>query len=92
MSLPLLEIIENFNKNLLSHSISVSEMMEMVSAAKNQVAQLRSESYFNQILEESNQEGDKYDLDELPLPRMRKIPRKLNDGCEMSSASTYFCS
>ena len=36
--------------------------------------------YSDHILIKCNKEGDKYDLDELPLPRMRKVPRKLDDG------------
>ena len=59
--------------------VSVSKKMNMVSTVRNQVLQLRSEPFFEQILIECIKEGEKYDLDELPLPRIRKVPRKLDD-------------
>ena len=81
-SLPILHCIEKLNKCLQGTSVTVSGMLQAVEMTKENLQLMRSEANFNQIFNEALAKIDQYDLEDIPQPRNRKIPKRFASGSE----------
>ncbi|XP_068235704.1 zinc finger MYM-type protein 1-like [Palaemon carinicauda] len=86
-SLPLIQCLENFNKSLQGSKVTVSGMLEAAEVTIKSLQSLRCEDKFKRLFEEAEQKLHLCDLDAIPLPRKKKIPKRLDQG--LGFASNY---
>ncbi|XP_068225569.1 zinc finger MYM-type protein 1-like [Palaemon carinicauda] len=86
-SLPLIQCLENFNKSLQGSKVTVSGMLEAAEVTIKSLQSLRCEHKFKRLFEEAEQKLHLCDLDAIPLPRKKKIPKRLDQG--LGFASNY---
>ena len=79
-SLPLIQCLENFNKSLRGSKVTVSGMLEAAEVTIKSLQSLRCEHKFKRLFEEAEQKLHLCDLDAIPLPRKKKIPKRLDQG------------
>ncbi|XP_068213662.1 zinc finger MYM-type protein 1-like [Palaemon carinicauda] len=86
-SLPLIQCLKNFNKSLQGSKVTVSGMLEAAEVTIKSLQSLRCEHKFKRLFEEAEQKLHLCDLDAIPLPRKKKIPKRLDQG--LGFASNY---
>lgn len=87
-SLPILKVLEGLNKILQSRSTNVSGMLDVVKSCLSNLTVLRTKEEFTKIFHRAEDLIDQFGLDEITIPRARKIPKKLDDG----NSEHYNCS
>ena len=77
---PIIDLMECLNKSLQSSKVTISGMLEMVSMTKTELLRLRSEEKFDEIMSCCEEMCSNLELEQLSMPRIRKIPKKFDDN------------
>lgn len=87
MAMIVMSLLEKLNKSLQSRSMTVSGMLQAVHMVEKQLTDLRCEDSFNNLYAKVEQQANDLDLDELNLPRKRKVPDRYTGSGESYAAS-----
>lgn len=88
MALPILQVMESFNKSLQGKNQTVAGMLVVVESLKRELQSLRSEDTFHKIFVEAEEMAESLSLEELSLPRVRKIPMRIEGGVATHNFNT----
>ena len=88
MALPILQVMESFNKSLQGKNQTVAGMFVVVESLKRELQSLRSEDTFHNIFVEAEEMAESLSLEELSLPRVRKIPMRIEGGVATHNFNT----
>lgn len=80
VSLPLIHCLENFNRALQGKNMTVSGMLEAAEVTMQSLQSLRCDHKFKEMFDAAEQKLQQCDLEAVPLPRKRKIPKRRDYG------------
>ena len=87
-SLPILQCLEGLNKALQGRNITISGMLKSVDMTIQTLLGFRTDRKFKELYKEAIEKIEQYNLEEICVPRTRKIPKRLDAGIEQQFIPT----
>ncbi|KAJ1192306.1 hypothetical protein NDU88_001617 [Pleurodeles waltl] len=86
IALKILRLLECLNIAMQGHEKTISGLLAAVNVAKSARLKLHSDESFSSLLDSTIHMLAKYHLNAIEVPRLRRIPRRIDDG-----AAESFC-
>ncbi|KAJ1138377.1 hypothetical protein NDU88_004764 [Pleurodeles waltl] len=85
IALQILQLLECLNIAMQGRQQTISGLLAAVNVAKSAILKLRNDESFNSLIHSTNQMTSKYHLNAIEVPRLRRIPKRIDD----SAAETF---
>ncbi|KAJ1135890.1 hypothetical protein NDU88_002319 [Pleurodeles waltl] len=80
IALQILQLLECLNIAMQGRQQTISGLLAAVNVAKSAILKLRNDESFNSLIHSTNQMTSKYHLNAIEVPRLRRIPKRIDDG------------